>query len=137
MACQDPHGRNYMAKLIAKYPNVAEVVLDRSTEFSEHHPDHPDFTVKYDYQFLEEKPESNSMLTDTINIFTRKRNMLYFAPQIMADYCRENLMAHSITTSLFSAKWNRVCKQFYYASFTVYLFYVVSMSVLIITEGRT
>ena len=137
MACIDPHGRRFTAKLIEKYPHLAEVILDRSTVFSDHHPEHPDFSVTFDYQFLEEKPESRSMFADTVKILTKKRNMLYFAPQLMADYNRENLMAHPVTSSIFSTKWNRICKQFYYASFAVYLFYVVSMSALILMEGRT
>ena len=135
MSCIDPHGKRFMAKLIKKYPHLAEIVLDRSTIFSEQHSEHPDFSVTFDYQFLEEKPQSRSLWEDTVKIITKKRNMLYFAPQLMADYNREKLLAHPITSSLFSTKWYRICKKLYYTSFLFYLVYIVLMSTLIIMEG--
>lgn len=137
MTCQDPHGRCYMEKLIENYPKLAGIVLDRSTIFSDHHPEHPDFTVTYDYQLLEEKPRSRSAIADCIRIVTKERNMLYFAPQLMANFNRENLLVHPITASLFTTKWNRICKQLYYASFIMYIFFVIALSTLILLEGRT
>ena len=137
MSCVDPHGIRFMTKLIEKSPHLAEIVLDRSTVFSEHHSEHIDFSVTFDYQFLEEKPQSRSFFADVAKIITQKRNMLHFAPQLMADHNRENLMAHPIISSLFATKWSRVCKHFYYTSFFLYLVFVISMSTLIILEGRT
>ena len=137
MLCIDPHGKRFMAKLIETYPHLAEIVLDRSTVFSDHHPEHPDFSVNFDYTFLEEEPQSRSLWADTVKIITQKRNMLYFAPQLMADYNREKLLEHPITSSLFSTKWNRICKKLYYTCFVFYLFYIASMSTLIIMEGLT
>jgi len=137
MSCIDRHGRRFMAKLVDKAPHLAEIILDRSTVFSEHPPEHPDFSVTFDYQFLEEEPQSRSLMADTCKILTQKRNVLYFAPDLMANFNREKLLAHPLVASLFSTKWDRICKQLYYTSFFLYLVYVISMSTLIIMEGRT
>ena len=120
-----------------KFPNLAEIILDRSTMFSDHHPEHPDFFVTFDYQFLEEEPDSHSLMTDTLAVLTKQRNKLYFAPKLMAKHGCESMMAHPITADLFATKWRRICRYFYYASFVIYIFYIISMTYLVIKENNT
>ena len=136
MSSKDSHGQPFLKKLVERYPDLAEVVLDRSTKFSDHHPEHPDFSVTFDYQFLEEYPETQSFLTDTCAVLTKSRNGLYFSPNILAEYGRESLMSHPIISSLFEIKWQRVCRYIYYLSFLLYLIFIVSLTVLIMLEGR-
>ncbi|XP_065057314.1 transient receptor potential cation channel subfamily A member 1-like [Rhopilema esculentum] len=136
MSSKDSHGQHFMKKLVERYPDQAEVVLDRSTKFSDHHPEHPDFSVTFDYQFLEECPKTQSILSDTCAVLKKSRNGLYFAPNILAEFGRESLMSHPIISSLFEIKWQRVCRYVYYLSFLLYLIFIVSLTVLIMLEGK-
>ena len=119
-----------MERLVQLCPDVAEIILDRSTTFSDHHPEHSSFSVTYNYIFLEEDPSSQSIFSDARSILKGQRNELYFAPRIMAEYGQESLMAHPITSSLFRVKWTHLCRHAYYLSFLIYALFVVSLSIL-------
>ena len=135
LSTKDEHGCHFMKKLIQMCPDITRIVLDRSTTFSDHHPDHAEFSVTYDYRFLEEKPQTQSVFSDTNSIIKGQRNELYFAPRIMAEYRREHLMAHPITSSLFQVKWKRLCRYVYYLSFLTYGIFVASLSILVVFQG--
>ena len=127
-----------MKKLIEKYPELAEIVLDRSVTFSDHHSEHPDFKVTFDFKFLEEYPkETEGVLADTAAAFKTKRNRLYFGPRVMAKHERDALMEHPIVTSLLSLKWKNAGRYLYYLSFLIYLIYILSLTVLVVMEAKT
>ena len=125
-----------MQKLIEKQPDLAETVLDRSTIFSEHHPDDPDLQVTFDFRFLEESPESKSLISDTVEILTNERNNLYFAPKIMCRYGREKLTCHPVVSALMSIKHTRLSRYFYYLKFGLFIIFNVLLNLLIVEEAK-
>ena len=125
-----------MEKLIQMCPVEAEIVLDRCTTFSDHHPKHPEFAVTYNFKFLECDPQSTTALSAAASIVKERRSELYFAPSIMAENGRERLMAHPVTSSLFKVKWKRLCRYAYYLSFLVYVVFIVALSILAMVGGR-
>eukprot|EP00795_Rhopilema_esculentum_P014080 gene14080-5067_t len=137
ISSKDANGSHFMTKLIERYPSAAEIVLNRSTSFSDHHPEHPDFTVTFDYVFLEEVPGSLSIGADFVKIFSKNHGVPYFAPKLMSKFGREQLMQHPIITSLLSLKWERLCRYFYYSRFFVYLVFNVFLNVIVVLERKT
>ena len=136
LSSKDPNGARFMSRLVEKYPKLVELILDRSTVFSDHHPEHPDLSVTFDYQFIEEEPKSEGFCADSASVFMKHRNMLYFSPQLICQYGRERLMSHPITSSICEVKWQRICRYFYYFSLFFYVVYITSLTTLVIMEGR-
>lgn len=136
LASKGCHGSHFMHKLIKQYPGIAEIVLDRSTSFSHHHPEDPSFTVTFDFEFLEESPISHTQsVMDGIDIFKMNRNHRYFAPKLMSKYGRERLTRHPIVSTLISLKWNRISRYFYYMRFIIFLIFNVLLNIIVVLEG--
>ncbi len=125
-----------MSKLIEKYPDVAEIALDRSCSFSEHPSDHPDVSVTFNYQFLEEYPEVQGKFMDSAVAFIKHGGRFFFAPSVMGKHRRQALISHPITKSLFNLKWKRFGRYLYYTSFFFYLLFVISLNISVILESE-
>ena len=123
-----------MKKLIEKQPALAEIVLDRSTVFSAHQAEDPELSVKFDFRFLEECPESDSLASDLVE--AKKRNTLYFGPKFMSEFGREQLICHPIVSTLISIKRKRLSRYFYYSKFSIFLVFNVLLNILFMKEGR-
>ena len=126
-----------MQKLIEKHPGLAEIVLDRSTVFSDHHPEDPRLKVSFDFRFLEESPESKSLVSDLVGISTTGKSNLYFGPKIMSKFGREQLTCHPIVSTLISIKKRRLSSYFYYLRFGIFIVFNILLNVLLVKEGRT
>lgn len=135
LSSKDFHGSHFMHKLINKYPHLAEIVLDRSTSFSEHHPEDPNLQVTFDFRFLEECPESKSFTSDVVDI-AKRRNNLYFAPKVMWKHGRGGLTRHPITATLINIKQNRLSRYFYYLKFGIFFIFNMLLNLLVVKEAK-
>lgn len=129
-------GKHFMEKLIAKYPRVAEIVLDRSVTFSEHHLEDPNLQVTFDFRFLEESPQSRSLFSDVIEIMKAKRKDLYFAPKVMVRNRREELIFHPIVSTLIKMKNTRLARYFYYLKFGIFMVFNILLNLIIVEEAK-
>ena len=125
-----------MKKLIEKQPALAEIVLDRSTVFSAHQPEDPELSVTFDFRFLEEYPESDSLASDLVEITTKKRNTPYCGLKLMSKFGREQLICHPIVSILISLKKKRLSRYFYYLKFSIFVVFNVLLNILLMKEGR-
>ena len=124
-----------MQKLIKHYPDIAEIVLNRSTSFSHHHPEDPAFTVTFDFHFLEEALTTKSSKFNPLDLVRSNRDQLYFAPKIMSKYGREQLTRHPIVSTLISLKWKRLSRYFYYVRFLVFFVFNLILNVIVVLES--
>eukprot|EP00794_Sanderia_malayensis_P018710 gene18710-20598_t len=127
----------YMNKLIEKYPDVAEIVLDRSCSFTDHPIDNPKFSVTYNYEFLEDYPEEETTFKDTVIASCKGKIKTPFAPSVMGKFERQKLISHPIINSLFTLKWRRFARYLYYVSFFMYIVFVVSLNVTVLLENES
>ena len=111
--------------MIMKYPEVAIKVLDKGITASDNPVDCPNLEVTYDFSSLEEAPSACSRMMG---------NDLYFGPALMAEFNREECLAHPLTQKLINLKWSNHGGYFYYLSFFVYLVFIVSLTTLVILE---
>ena len=136
LSIKDDNGSHFMKKLITKYPHLVEIILNRSISFSDHHPEDPDFTVTFDFQFLDESPTSRPVLAETFDKILRKRKPLYYAPTIMLENERQQLLHHPIVTILMEIKWKKLCRYFYYLRFLVYLIYITLLNISVYDKAK-
>ncbi|XP_068761069.1 transient receptor potential cation channel subfamily A member 1-like [Montipora capricornis] len=87
-----------MRRLIEKYPQVANVVLDKCIENSPHLDKDPNYSITHDFSFIFPKVGED---TD----FNKKR---YCGAKTMLDSNREELLFHPLTRQLVRMKWKRI-----------------------------
>ena len=112
-----------MRKLIKAAPKVAEVVLDKCITKSKHPTNHVDYSITYDFRYIDEDPERS---TD--------QDGQSFEAITMAKYNRENLLSHPVTKKLMAYKWARLGRFIYYSTLAFYLIFVVCVTSVVVVE---
>lgn len=136
LSIRGKNGSHFMHKLIKKYPDLVEIILNRSISFSEHHPEDSAFTATFDFRFLDESPTTGSLPSGTVDKIFEKRKRLYFAPRLMFKYKRQELTNHPIVSALMEIKWNRLCRYFYYLRFFVFLVHSTLLNIYVVNKSN-
>eukprot|EP00794_Sanderia_malayensis_P000577 gene577-1237_t len=118
----DDDGCTPMSKLIKSAPDIAEVVMNKCIVESSHARDNKDFTISYDFKYIDQSPSK------------RKDHKYSLEPGTMALYNREKLLSHKLTRKLIEHKWAKLGRPIYYFTFLVYLFFVVCVTSMVVTE---
>ena len=137
LSIKDRSGSHFMQKLIKKYPDLVEIILNRSISFSDHHPEDPAFAATFDFQFLDELPTSRSILFDTCKKVARERKSLYFAPKVMFKYKRQQLTDHPAVSVLMQIKWNRLCRYVYYTRFLLFIVFNIMLNIYVLRKANS
>lgn len=96
----DYAGKQPMAKLIEREPEVAEKVLDNCIAYSKESKEHRDYSIVYNFEY--------------INVQPTKERGCFFGPSHMAKFSRENLLSHPVTINLINDKWKLLGRQLYF-----------------------
>lgn len=115
-------GTNPMRKLIRAAPSVAEEVLNRCITKSKQTVDHIDYSITYDFRYIDRDPESD--IHDDHG----------FEAVTMAKYNRESLLSHFVTKKLMGYKWARLGRVMYYTTLAVYLLFVACVTSVVVVE---
>ena len=111
-----------MNKLIAKLPEVAEIVLDQCISYSPLPTSHPDFTVTYTFFPIELPPDDSS------------NGSSFFGPACMATHRKESLLNHLVTQMLLRWKWMVLGKSINYFNFAFFLVFLVLFSYFVVDQ---
>lgn len=106
-----------MKALIEKLPDIAQLVMDRCITRSSQASTHPDYTVNIDVSLLDPSPDDS-----------------FYAPAVMAEYKRENLLKHPVSQASIKLNWSTLGKPSYILNFTIFMIFVILFTVFIITE---
>ncbi|RDD42068.1 Transient receptor potential cation channel subfamily A member 1 [Trichoplax sp. H2] len=106
-----------MKKLIEVLPEAAKVVLDRSIESSPLPEKHPNYTITYNYQYIDTDPAD-----------PRRKGQHYSAMKEMVDNDREDLLNHPLCQSLLSLKWNLYGRWFFMLNLLSYVFFLTLLT---------
>ena len=117
-------GGTPMRKLIIVAPDVAQIVMDKCIEESIHPRDHEDFSITYDFRYIDTDPSQ------------RRKGVTCLEPVTMAEYHREKLLSHPLTKRLISLKWARLGRTIYYTTLALYLLFVACVTSTVVIEGE-
>lgn len=115
-------GSSPMKKLIQVAPDVAEFVMDRCIEESRHARNHKDFSVTFDFRYIDLDPKKKIGSQTCLEAVT------------MANYNREKLLSHDLTRRLISHKWGRLGRPVYYFTLLTYLLFVACVTSVVVIE---
>ncbi|KAL9957506.1 hypothetical protein ACROYT_G039145 [Oculina patagonica] len=105
-----------MERLIETFPLVAKVVMDKCIQTSPHLSSDENYTVTYDFKYVNPDPS------------LRSDGRVFFAPKTMLDYGREELIFHPLTMELMRCEWQRIGVRFFYISALIYMFYLANLT---------
>eukprot|EP00112_Aurelia_sp_Birch-Aquarium-sp1_P021380 Seg575.4 transcript_id=Seg575.4/GoldUCD/mRNA.D3Y31 product="Transient receptor potential cation channel subfamily A member 1" protein_id=Seg575.4/GoldUCD/D3Y31 len=103
-------------------PDVAQLVMDKCIMESIHTPDHEDFSITYDFRYIDTDPAQ------------RRKGLTCLEPVTMAAYNRERLLSHPLTKRLISLKWARLGRTIYYTTLALYLLFVACVTSVVVIE---
>ncbi|XP_052775475.1 transient receptor potential cation channel subfamily A member 1-like [Mya arenaria] len=118
MAVRDADGYPMIKKLIKKAPDAALVVMDNCVQESEHRKDDPDYSLTYDYKYIDPGPDDPCC-----------KNRRYFALDTMIQFNREDLLSHPLAQSMLIMKWRKFGSYILYSNLFIYAMYVTTLNV--------
>ena len=118
----DFYGITPMRKLIKAAPKVAEVVLDKCIVKSKHPSNHLDYSITYDFRYIDQDPDSSFQESQSFEALS------------MAKYNRENLLSHPVTKKLMAYKWARLGRFIYYTTLVLYFVFVLCVTSVVVIE---
>ncbi|KAK3103049.1 hypothetical protein FSP39_016076 [Pinctada imbricata] len=143
-----------MRKLIKKMPDVAEHVFLKCMQANHRNPEHRDYKVTFNYEFLDDTysdwseagrsdPGSGTgsvynedfSLAKSAKAYTTDSSELKknHPLMIMVTSKREDLLAHPLVSALLRHKWNSFGRVFYYLNFIIYAIFLVFLTGYILT----
>ncbi|KAL5265325.1 hypothetical protein ACHWQZ_G006160 [Mnemiopsis leidyi] len=146
-----PNGDTPMKKLIRMMPDVAIQVFNKCTDDScnpEHMTnDHKEYQVEFDYRYLDEMEDEDesadpgdnkSYISQDTTILTdpdfKPGQMSHHPLQVMVKAKRIELLDHPLVQSLIYNKWECYGKWFYYFNLTIYLIYLISLTIFALNQ---
>ncbi|XP_065649513.1 serine/threonine-protein phosphatase 6 regulatory ankyrin repeat subunit B-like isoform X2 [Hydra vulgaris] len=108
-----------MEKIIDLVPDIGEVVLNKCITYSKHDKTDLDYFIEYNFEFVDSSPTN-----------CQKQ---FFAPSLMVNFQRGNLLAHPLIVELINQKWSRMGRWMYLGSFSVYLLFVILLTTFAVT----
>ncbi|XP_032235182.2 transient receptor potential cation channel subfamily A member 1 isoform X2 [Nematostella vectensis] len=118
------HNHDLMRDLIQRFPAAAQIVMDKCIQHTGR-PSDPDFTITYDFRFLNSDPDSVEATT----------GHPFFAPTAMIKHAREDLLLHPLTEKFLATKWRNLGRYAYLFNCAVYIVFLVVYSIFLITES--
>ncbi|XP_071957076.1 transient receptor potential cation channel subfamily A member 1-like isoform X2 [Antedon mediterranea] len=148
-----------MRKLIKRMPEVAELVFSKCSISNDKPPEHPDYRIDFDYEFLDdmffhwdkdvpdtvssdggsqdddEPYKENGRLRWSAVPYTydaeilRKNHPLF----LMVASKRTKLLGHPLVLTLLTHKWDCYGRYFYYLSLLIYIFFLFFLTGYILT----
>ena len=134
-----------MLFLVERIPDVAKVVLDRCLTTSSFHLEHSDYWMRYDFQFLVEKPYSRPQQDKGYDqyygnvsvkeeqrelLVTERRNPLSILRSMLC-YKRLVCLTHPVLVEFLKYKWQLYGKKFLLLRLLLILLLVILLSVFI------
>ncbi|XP_065650592.1 uncharacterized protein LOC136078729 [Hydra vulgaris] len=116
----DIKGTYTMEKIIELLPEVGEVVLNNCVTYSDLDKRHFDYSIKYNFEFVD---------TDPISC-----DKHFFAPSSIIRFQREKLLIHPLIVELINLRWSRMGRWLYLCSFSFYLIFVTLLTTLAVKE---
>ena len=110
-----------MERLIQQFPEAAEVVLDRCVQRST-----SKRTVTYDFRMLDPGPDDRS----------GRDAGRFFGLETMFDCNQKSLLLHPLSRKLLKLTWRKFGLTVYLANLIIYLTFVCTLSVFVMTERR-
>lgn len=110
-----------MEKLIAVAPEVAEVILNRCMQPSQHSVTHPNYSITYDFEYIDLNPNDQV-------------NEIYFGPSCMLLHHRESLLSHPVTVALINDKFAQLGLRMFVGNLGVYLVFVGLLTSLVLVD---
>ena len=123
-----------MTQLIKKLPNVAEIVLDNCITISPLPPSHEDFSVTFNFRYLD--PEKDDLDPEK-DYLDPEKDCVCFVPASMAKYRREKLLSHEATQAFLRYKWMVLGKFFTLFNTLVFIAFVALYSWFVVHERDT
>lgn len=117
----DNNGSHPMEKLIAVAPEVAEVILNRCMQPSQHSVTHPNYSITYDFEYIDLNPNDQV-------------NEIYFGPSCMLLHHRESLLSHPVTVALINDKFAQLGLRMFVGNLGVYLVFVGLLTSLVLVD---
>ncbi|PIK35762.1 putative transient receptor potential cation channel subfamily A member 1-like, partial [Apostichopus japonicus] len=116
MNLRDSEGNTPMNMLIEKLPSCAEIVFNKCMRYSHTDQSHPDYSVTYDFKYLDPGPD---------DVSTLKQKKRYFALNTIVDLKRENLAKHEMVQTILKLKWEKLGQTSTGVAHTLYLVFVL------------
>ncbi|KAK3090273.1 hypothetical protein FSP39_010553 [Pinctada imbricata] len=117
MDAKDRKGNGPMEALIEKVPDAFLVVMNRCTVRSHHTKDDDDYTIKYNFKYIDPGPPK-----DKPGWQISKR---YYALDTMVKFRREELLSHPLAQHLLILKWRKFGRFQFYANLFMYIVYLI------------
>ncbi|KAL5018902.1 hypothetical protein ScPMuIL_004624 [Solemya velum] len=122
---RDEDGFSPMNRLIKNVPEAALVVMDHCVEYSSHRKDDENYTLRFDFQYIDPGPDDPS-----------SQNRRYFAANTMADQQRQELLSHPLLQSFLIMKWNKFGRFIFYLNLLLYFLYLALLSAYTILSPK-
>ena len=121
MLIKGPDIANPMERLIQRFPEAAEVVLDRCVQRST-----SKRRVTYDFHLLDPGPDDES----------GREGGRFFGLETIFDCNQQNLLMHPLSRKLLKIKWRKFGLIIYLANLILYLAFVCTVSIFALTERK-
>ena len=108
-------------QLIRVAPDVAEIVLDHSIRYSTHGEKHKNYTIEYNFEFLDLHPDKQ--MADP-----------YFAPATIVMCQHDKLLCHPLVLAFINHKWRRLEDPIYFVNMFFYVLFVAMVTFFIVAE---
>ena len=147
-----------MRKLIRKFPDIAEIVLNNCKEEKQKTLDQPR-TTKYIFEFLEDtykyryekesdhadasyihvtkdKKEQRDSRGDFAKRYTDSGDMFFENHPLMTinNYKQQKLLMHDVTKNLINTKWDSFGYKFYYINLGFYCLFLTALTINVMTS---
>ncbi|RDD38141.1 Transient receptor potential cation channel subfamily A member 1 [Trichoplax sp. H2] len=141
-------GFSPMKRLIEKMPTVAEEVLDKCIEESHHSRENFDYSVAFNFSYMESTPEEMSTGIEFFAMAVRFQTdhgnditVFKILPSLhhldtMAKFNRVKLLQHPLTISYSRMKWDYGEKFVLYFNMFFYMLFVTFMTVYVVQASR-
>lgn len=119
-----------MKDLIKKMPNVAEVVMDQCTKYSDLDPNDPEYWIEFDFRLLQsDKNEPDAVVKTSSRSY-------FFAPKTMIDSERESLISHPLTETFLLLRWNFIGRPIFWINLILYAIYIFLFTIFLLERRR-
>ncbi|XP_032236957.1 transient receptor potential cation channel subfamily A member 1 isoform X2 [Nematostella vectensis] len=108
-----------MKSLIGEFPTAAKVVMDKCVIYSKHLKTDDNFSVTYNFEFMESCPEGKKM---------KKMGTHFFGPQCMLEHRHRELLFHPLAKELINRKWVTVIVPILWLYVVIYAAFILNLS---------
>ncbi|KAK3091697.1 hypothetical protein FSP39_021951 [Pinctada imbricata] len=120
MNTRDNQGKTPMIRLIEHVPDAAKKVMDKCISTSKHRKDDKDYTVTYDFKYIDPGPNDPMCKKKRIHLVEN-----------MVELKRSDLLSHSLVQNMLIMKWTKFGRKHFYFNLACYFIYLSSLTAYI------